>query len=256
MNIAVFDLETNGYRGASVLSASSIVFDETGRVFDFFNRFYLPVEPFDPGLVRVHGLTLSRLLTLKKRRPLVPSYFTEDWSALMSFWKEWEVKGIVIHNARFDMAFLPEAAQTVLPCWCSMRGLTNLCALPKSPGGRGGGMFKWPKLGEAVEVLCDGPNALPPTEALSCAENAVEDCRAHVSLADCFALYRVAVRVLAHRPELVRFRRIHLEFQPPKGAPCAINARPRSDAFTAGVLDLEQRLRELIEREEQSGHCF
>ncbi|MBQ9564790.1 MAG: hypothetical protein IJU98_04305, partial [Synergistaceae bacterium] len=131
-----------------------------------------------------------------------------------------------------------------------------LCALPKRSGGRGGGAFKWPKLGEAVEVLCDGPNALSPTEALARAESAVEDCQAHVSLADCFALYRVAVRVLTHRPELVRFRKLRLGFQPPECAPCAFNARPRNDAFTAGVLDLEERLRELAERadkEEDAG---
>ena len=32
MNLAVFDLETNGYAGSSVLSASSIVLDEAGRL--------------------------------------------------------------------------------------------------------------------------------------------------------------------------------------------------------------------------------
>ncbi|MBQ9564106.1 MAG: 3'-5' exonuclease, partial [Synergistaceae bacterium] len=246
MNIAVFDLETNGYRGASVLSASSIVFDGAGRVLDLYNRFYLPVEPFDSRLVRIHGLTIPRLLALRKRQPLVPSAFIEDWPALVAFWREWDVGGLVIHNARFDMSFLPEAAQAVLPCWCSMRGLTDLCALPKRSGGRGGGAFKWPKLGEAVEILCDGPNALSPTEALARAECAVEDCQAHVSLADCFALYRVAVRVLTHRPELVRFRKLRLGFQPPeREAPFTVNARPRNDAFTAGVLDLEERLREL-----------
>ena len=47
MNIAAFDLETNGYPGTSVLSASSIVFDEAGRLLAFFNRFYLPTETFN-----------------------------------------------------------------------------------------------------------------------------------------------------------------------------------------------------------------
>jgi hypothetical protein len=30
MNFAVFDLETNGLKGSSVVSASSIVFDQSG----------------------------------------------------------------------------------------------------------------------------------------------------------------------------------------------------------------------------------
>ena len=55
MNFAVLDFETNGYKGASVLSASSIVFDGEGRVLDFFNRFYLSTEPFDHQLTRIHG---------------------------------------------------------------------------------------------------------------------------------------------------------------------------------------------------------
>ena len=248
MNVAVFDLETNGYRGASVLSASSIVFDCAGRVLDFFNRFYLPVEPFNSYLTRIHGLTPSRITALRKLSPMTPSYFIEDWPSLTDFWEEWEVEGIIIHNARFDMSFLPEMAQAVLPCWCSMRGLTDLCALPKKPGGRGSGAFKWPKLGEAVDVLCDGPNALPPNENVANAERAVGDCRAHVSLSDCFELYRVAARVMEHHPRLIRFRTLSLGFCPPKAGPCDICARSRRDEFTDGVLELEQKLRGLSGR--------
>lgn len=248
-NFAVFDLETNGYRGASALSASTIVFDGAGRVLDFFNRFYFPVEPFDSRLTRIHGLTTARILELRKQTPLAPLYFTGDLPALMAFWERWRVEGLVIHNARFDMSFLPETAQAVLPCWCSMRGLTNLCALP---GKRGGGAFKWPKLGEAVDVLCDGPNALPPNENVAWAESAVGDCRAHVSLADCFALYRVAARVIQHHPKLLRFRTLSLGFCPPKVRPCEVCARPRRDGFTDGVLELEGRLRGLLGRDEGS----
>ena len=140
MNIAAFDLETNGYPGTSVLSASSIVFDEAGHLLAFFNRFYLPTETFNRWLVRVHGLTLERLLALRARRSDGSPYFVEDWPDLMAFWDHWNVRGLVIHNARFDMAFLPEAAQLLLPCWCSMRGLTEFCALP------GRNRFKPPRL--------------------------------------------------------------------------------------------------------------
>lgn len=39
------------------------------------------------------------------------------------------------------------------PVFCAMRAATSLCALPKKKGSG----FKFPKLGEAVEILCGGP---------------------------------------------------------------------------------------------------
>ena len=257
MNLAVLDFETNGYAGTSVLSASSIVFsvphgdarDETGRILDVFNRFYLPVEPFDRCLTRVHGLTPGRLLAIRGALSAGYSpYFIEDWPSLTDFWDQWDIAGVVIHNARFDMAFLPERVQAVLPCWCSMRGLTNLCALPKKEGSRGRGKFKWPKLGEAVDVLCNGPAALTPPETVRQAEESVADCQAHVSLADCFELYRVVARVLLHYPELMCFKPLRLGFRPPPlpGGLIEISASPRQDAFTRALLDFDRRLRKII----------
>ena len=242
MNLAVFDLETNGYAGFSVLSASSIVLDEAGRMLAFFNRFYLPTEAFNPYLFRIHGLTPQRLLALREHIPSAP-HFIEDWPDLMEFWEHWDVEGIVVHNVRFDLAFLPELAQSSLRCWCSMLGLTELCALPKRPGSRGGGAYKWPRLQEAADVVCNGPRALTPPEATRQAESAVGECRAHVSLADCFELYRISARILAHHPELICFAPVLLPFRMPKAATGEIKARPRHDGFTAGLLELEARLR-------------
>lgn len=241
MNLAVFDLETNGYAGSSVLSASSIVLDGAGRILDFFNRFYLPTEPFNARLFRIHGLTPERILALRERIPS-PPHFIEDWPDLMDFWARYEVGGIVIHNARFDLAFLPEMAQDSMRCWCSMQGLTDLCALPQRTGARGGG-YKWPRLQEAVDIVCNGPRALAPTEAARRAEEAVGACSAHVSLADCFELYRVTARIQAHHPGWMRFEPLRLPFRIPGGKPYRIDAQPRHDGFTVGLLKLEQRLR-------------
>ncbi len=246
MNLAVLDFETNGYAGTSVLSASSIVFDGAGNILDVFNRFYLPVEPFNHYLTRVHGLTPGRLLAVRGALSAGYSpYFIEDWPELVAFWDQWDVVGVVIHNARFDMAFLPEMVQAVLPCWCSMRGLTDLCALPKKEGSRGGGKFKWPKLGEAVNILCNGPTALTPPEAARWAEEAVADRQAHVSLADCFELYRIVARLLVHYPQLMRFKPLRLGFRTPPlpAGPFETSISPRQDAFTRALLDLDRRLR-------------
>ncbi len=247
MNLAVFDLETNGYAGSSVLSASSLVLDEAGRLLAFFNRFYLPTEPFNSHLFRIHGLTPERLLALRERIPSAP-HFIEDWPDLMEFWERWEIEGVVIHNARFDLAFLPELAQSSLRCWCSMRGLTELCALPKRPGSRGSGSYKWPRLQEAADILCNGPRALAPPEAARNIEAAVGEHRAHVSLADCFELYRIVARVLAHHPGCIRFSPICLPFRTPRNAPRGAEAHPRHDGFTAGLLELEGRLRSILPR--------
>ena len=55
----------------------------------------------------------------------------------------------------------------------------------------------------------------------------------------------VAVRVLTHRPELVRFRKLRLGFQPPeREAPFTVNARPRNDAFTAALRESLIRYRQ------------
>ena len=245
MNLAVFDLETNGYAGSSVLSASSIVLDEAGRVLALFNRFYLPTEPFNPYLFRIHGLTPERLLALRERIPSAP-YFIEDWPELIEFWQRWQVEGVVIHNARFDLAFLPEAAQSGLRCWCSMRGLTELCALPKGPRSRGGGRYTWPRRQEAADILCNGPQALEAPEAARRVEAALGECRAHVSLTDCFELYRIVSRLLAHCPERVRFTPFPLPFRTPQNAPGRTAARPRHDGFTAELVELEKRLRNLL----------
>ncbi|MCR4817915.1 MAG: hypothetical protein K5841_03025 [Fretibacterium sp.] len=246
MNIAVLDFETNGCASSSVLSASSIVFDEAGHIIDIFNRFYLPVEPFSHYLTRIHGLTPERLLAVRGALSAGYSpYFIEDWPDLAAFWDHWDIAGVVIHNARFDMAFLPEVVQNSTPCWCSMRGLTSLCALPKKKGSRGRGGFKWPRLSEAVDVLCSGPAALTPPEAVRCAEEKVADCQAHVSLADCFSLYRIVARILVHYPRLMRFKPLTLGFRTPPlpAGPLGINVSPRQDAFTRALLDLDQRLR-------------
>ena len=129
---AVFDLETNGFRAASAVSASSIVFTGDGRILDFFNRFYYSEERPDPRTESVHGLTPGRIGHFRREEEYGP-HFLEDWTSLAAFWDGWNPEGIVVHNLSFDISFLPPEAVRGRKWWCSMRGLTEFCRIPGSP---------------------------------------------------------------------------------------------------------------------------
>ncbi|MDR1376478.1 MAG: hypothetical protein LBJ22_03115, partial [Synergistaceae bacterium] len=169
----------------------------------------------------------------------------EDWPDLLNFWDALDVEGIVVHNLAFDTSFLPEIAQSAFRWWCSMKGLTTYCAIPKRPGNVTG-KFKWPKLEEVTSLVCNGPNALTPPQATEDAENAVEEGTSHVSLFDCFELYRVVSRIVKHRGDLLRFAPCATPFRPPrvheKNAAFPATA-PSRDRFIADVLAYERKLR-------------
>ena len=97
----VFDVESNGFRGTSVLSASSIVFDVDGRILDYFNRFYFPEEGrIDPGSLRVHHLTLERIASFRRKEEYA-SHFLQDADSLADFWRGWGLQGVIVHNPDF-----------------------------------------------------------------------------------------------------------------------------------------------------------
>ena len=245
VNTAVFDLETNGMSGSSVLSASSIVFDDRGAILGVFNRFYFPLERFNDRLVRVHNLTPARLAALRKHAGRA-AYFVEDWQDLLDFWDTWDVAGVVVHNLRFDISFLPEISQSAFRWWCSMRGLTAYCAIPKRHSS-GAGAFKWPRLGEAADIVCNGPAALAPSQTAEQIENIVGEGCAHMSLCDCFELYRIVSRIALHRGELLQFAPFTASYRPPKNYVPMEGIRPRKDSFTAEVLAYEKKLRSVVQ---------
>jgi DNA polymerase III epsilon subunit-like protein len=250
MNMAVFDLETNGMAGASVLSASSLVFDEDGVILDVFNRFYLPTERFADYLTNIHGLSPGRLLALRESsRELSaggPLHFIQDWPDLVDFWIGWDVAGVVVHNLSFDAAFLPEIAQGAFQWWCSMRGLTDYCAIPKRRGSSK--KFKWPRLSEAADIVCNGPERLLPPEATEQAEQAIREGTAHVSLFDCFELYRVVTRIAKSQRDLVRFAPFVMTFRSPRKRALerTMETLPTRDRFVEDVLEYERKIRSLI----------
>ena len=123
-----------------------------------------------------------------------------------------------------------------------MAGLTELCALPKASP-RSPGKYKQPRLSEAADLLCNGPGALSPTESLRRIEEKVGSGFPHVSLADCFELYRVVTRVLLHHSDRLRFTSLSVPFRPPRAPQGDLSlVRPRSDSFVESLRAFEARL--------------
>ena len=238
--------------GSSVVSASSIVFDAKGAILNVFNRFYLPAERINPYAAAVHGLTLDRLTALRKHIRSTP-YFIEDWPDLLDFWEDCGVDGVVVHNLLFDAAFLPEIAQNAMRWWCSMRGLTAFCAIPKRSSPHAQGPFKWPRLGEAADIICNGPNALQPPDATALIEEAVGAGSSHVSLFDCFELYRMVSRIGLHHKNLIEFKPLLTKFRPPPSPGSEARAAKKAaspmifeDPFISEILSYERKVRSMI----------
>jgi hypothetical protein len=248
---AVFDLETNGFRAASAVSASSIVFTGDGRILDFFNRFYYPEERPDPRTESVHGLTPGRIGHFRKEEEY-ERHFLGDWTSLAAFWDGWNPEGIVVHNLSFDISFLPPEAVRGRKWWCSMRGLTDFCRIPGSP--ERGRRWKWPKLAEASSLVRGNLSA---TGATADTEEMLGSPLPHFGLSDCFELYGIFSRVWNTLPDQVRFRAASAPFLPP-GRQSYVLPSPLRDRFTsermayaarlaaaAGCREREERLLEL-----------
>lgn len=247
MNFAVLDLETNGFKGRSVVSASSLVFDENGKIHDFFNRYYLPTEKPDQGAINVHGLTPSRIRYLRMGASY-PLFFADDCDSLDIFWKHYNISGITVHNLEFDTSFLPANIKKDWKWWCSMKGLTDLCRIP---GKRG--QFKWPRLEEAKRFVVKAFNGTPEVAR---AEKNISEQLCHNSLSDCFDLYSIFTRIWINRNELVRFSTVKNNFMMPSWNPqssvmdCEPDAHVRSNLKysleIARIAGLEKREEEIL----------
>lgn len=239
---AVFDLETNGFKRASALSASSMVFDGEGRILDFFNRFYYPEERPNPKTEKIHGLLPGRI-THFRGSAHYPLHFLEDWRSLTDFWDRWSLRGIIVHNLTFDTAFLPPEALKGRKWWCSMKGLTEYCRIPgKSPRG---GPWKWPRQQEASAAV---KSSIGATEATYLSEKAVGPHLPHFGLSDCFELYGIFTRIWTTMASLVSFRALPGgRFLPPAARPYSLAALPM-DSFVKERLAYGARLASVVEK--------
>jgi hypothetical protein len=107
--IIIFDLETNGlYAGCSVLSCSAIKYEFDPNTYemteiDRFNRYYYPVEEYDPQAIAVNRLT-REVITEKRGDCTYPDHFCTD-STFETFCSDAE--RFVAHNISFEMQFVP-----------------------------------------------------------------------------------------------------------------------------------------------------
>lgn len=114
----VIDFETNGFFGASVLSAAGIMIavDWDRKAIDIagtFVRHYYPVEKWNRHAQEVNGLSASEIKNLRGGCEY-PRYFKDD-PGFVEFCDNADFA--VAHNARFDSSFMP----TQLPWICTMK---------------------------------------------------------------------------------------------------------------------------------------
>lgn len=81
--VIVFDIETNGLdKEYSVLSCSAIKYEINPGTYemtelDRFDRYYFPVEQFNPSAIDVNGLTRD-VITERRGNANYPQHFNQD----------------------------------------------------------------------------------------------------------------------------------------------------------------------------------
>ncbi|MGL6066139.1 MAG: 3'-5' exonuclease [Cetobacterium sp.] len=152
--VMFFDTETNGFAGSSVLSFSAYVVNytesDTGikyKVIDKIDRYYYPVESFNPNATNINGLRKSVLD--KKRVEVEYSEYFKDDDFIYELCESMDL--FVAHNIKFDEGFLPFKLEKSMK-YCTMDESAELCKLPyKNPIGAkryNTGRYKNPKLME------------------------------------------------------------------------------------------------------------
>jgi DNA polymerase-3 subunit epsilon len=148
----VFDFETNGFRGSSVLSVSAIrlktryeykkkLFRGKRIVLSFeetkcYCRFYYPTERLNYHAIKVNGLRNSEI-NRRRGNHNYPEHFIDDQDSLKAFFNNACL--YVAHNISFDSSFIPFGIPKEKQ-YCTMVNLSSLCG-------------KRPKLSEAAENL-------------------------------------------------------------------------------------------------------
>lgn len=134
--VTIFDLETNGFKGSSVLSISALEIkylekmDKFG-IINVYSRFYFPNEGenYKDEALKIHGLNESKINELREDLSY-PSYFNNDIDSFLSFSKNSKI--FVAHNIKFDISFIPFLNKEI-ELFCTMENNTFINKSGKWP---------------------------------------------------------------------------------------------------------------------------
>lgn len=150
--LVIFDTETNGFRGSSVLSVSILIIearlDDRLNLIEFkkqqqVDRYYFPVEfEYDEGAFNAHKLDEARIRELRDKDPIkYPEYYLQD-REIADIFKTQDAL-FIAHNISYDRDLVRIPLKKT---FCTM--LTNAPVL-KMPGPYKN-TFKHPKLEETA----------------------------------------------------------------------------------------------------------
>ena len=151
-NIIFFDVETNGFKGSSVLSMSAIKVNydfeksEWSKVSEF-NRFYFREEDeeMNEGAINVNGLTDEVIaLERKKLKDKIGEYpltFRIDMDNFFMFCQDTD--HFVAHNISFDRSFVDFSLKNQFD---TMKENIDILKIENNCGN-----YKWPKLIECAK---------------------------------------------------------------------------------------------------------
>lgn len=145
MEFIVFDIESNGLVGSSVLSISALkikVLTDKLEIIDSYNRYYYKKaeENINYRALQVNGLT-EPMIQKYRANSNYPLYFHQDIDSLQAFIGT--CQHFVAHNISFDQSFLPFSLKHT---YCTMQ---NNYAIVKSYNRYG--KYKNPRLNECLQ---------------------------------------------------------------------------------------------------------
>ena len=150
--LVIFDTETNGFRGSSVLSVSILIIDvgldDKLNLLKFkkvqeINRYYFPVEfEYDEGAFNAHKLDEAKIKEHRDKDPIkYPQYYLQDKEVADIFKDKYAL--FIAHNISYDRDLI---RIPIKKTFCTM--LSN-AAILKIPGPYKN-TFKNPKLEETA----------------------------------------------------------------------------------------------------------
>lgn len=146
-NIIFFDVETNGFRGSSVLSISAlkVLYDyktEKWCQVSEYDRFYYrnAGEEVNEKAISINGLTDDEIKRLRGNN-IYGKTFLEDINDFYDFCSD--TSHFVAHNIKFDREFIPFVLKNQFD---TMEANINILKIPNRYNG-----YKYPKLMECAQ---------------------------------------------------------------------------------------------------------